>query len=86
MTWINSCGRTYVSPGLILAPVDFAGGATVVVRVFVVRRPSIQVSRKPLHGSRLNFVGSSLLTISPEFCLSFFLKFLISNFLKYFFR
>ena len=37
-----------------------------------VRRPWSQVSRKPLHGSRPNFVGSSLSTISPDDCFCLF--------------
>ncbi len=39
-----------------------------------VRRPLTQVSRKPLHGSRSNFMDSSLSTTSPHVFFFFFSK------------
>ncbi len=51
-----------------------------------VRRPYTQVSQKPLHGSRPNFVGSSLSTISPDHFFFLFSKFSIFKFLRIVFR
>ncbi len=54
-----------------------------VVRPSVVR-PETQVSQKPLHGSRPNFMGSYLSTISPDHFFVFS-KFSIFKFLRIFF-
>ena len=60
----------YDQPFLVL--LDFVEQATVVAQAPVVHKT--QVSWKPVHGSRPNFVDSSLSIISPYPC------FLFSNF------
>ena len=65
----------------LLALLDFVSRATVMAQASVVR-PQTLVSRKPLHGSRPNFVGGSLSITWPNF---FFSKFPIFIFLRFFF-
>ncbi len=73
-----------------LALLDFVSRATVVVQASVVRQSvvrKLRFCRKPLHGSRPNFVGRTLSTISPENFLSvlFFSKCSIFKFLRFYF-
>ncbi len=69
-----------------IAPTHVHSRATVMAQQASVRHLFTQVSRKLLHGSRPNFIGSYLSTISPDrFFFFFFQNFQFSIFHDFFF-